>query len=129
MSLRGEPWCRSKFLRVWRLILASSSEKPIHQVRGWDALSSTRWQTDAALPPNFRRRVRSPEFYPPAARIALNVPLFEGPSPTRGENSTSPVIEPSVPNFPLNTNVPASRPTLPIRNSTAPENVTEFPSP
>src|SRR4029077_6585937 len=34
-----------------------------------------------------------------------------------------------VSNFPLNANVPASRPTLPIINSTAPENVTEFPSP
>src|ERR1700682_2022130 len=70
-----------------------------------------------------------PEFHPPPARIALNVPLFEGPSPTRGENVTSPVIDPSVSNFPLNTNVPASRPTLPSRNSTGPENVTEFPSP
>src|SRR5437016_2077342 len=77
----------------------------------------------------FRRRLGSPEFHPPAARIALNVPLFEGPSPTRGENSTSPVIKLSVSNFPLNTNVPASRPTLPSMNSTGPEKVTEFPSP
>src|SRR5438309_3108857 len=109
MSLTGEPQCRSKFLRLWRLILASSSEKPIHlwqverfvlnallnvdaalspkfdieqrfagnaqkilrlwrlilasssekpihlslSVRRWNALSSTRWQTDAASPPNF----------------------------------------------------------------------------
>ena len=67
------------------------------------------------------------KFYPPAARIALNVPLFEGLSPTRGENSTSPVIRSDVSNFPLNTNVPASRPTLPSMNSTGPENVTEFP--
>src|SRR6266403_5275427 len=67
--------------------------------------------------------------YPPATRIALNVPLFEGPSPTRGENSTSPVIKLSDSNFPLHTNVPASRPTLPSGNSTAPESVTEFPSP
>ncbi|HEY2800555.1 MAG TPA: hypothetical protein VGI85_08175 [Chthoniobacterales bacterium] len=68
------------------------------------------------------------EFYPPAARIALNVPLF-GLSPTRGENSTWPVIKLGVSNLPLNANVPASRPTLPIGNSTAPENVTAFPSP
>src|SRR5207244_10323656 len=67
------------------------------------------------------------EFHPPAARIALNVPLFEGLSPMSGENSTSPVIKLSVSNFPLNTNVPASRPTLPSINSTRPENVTEFP--
>jgi len=42
------------------IVLTSSSEKPIHQMRGWNALSSTRWQTDAALPPNFpfsRRRI------------------------------------------------------------------------
>jgi hypothetical protein len=45
------------------------------------------------------------EFYPSPARTALNVPLFEGLSPTRGENSTSPVIKLSVSNFPLNTNV------------------------
>jgi len=81
----------------------------------------------------FPRRLGSPEFHPPAARSALNVPLFEGLSeglsPTRGENSTSPVIKLSVSNLPLNTNVPASRPTLPIGNSTAPANVREFPSP
>jgi hypothetical protein len=59
----------------------------------------------------------------------LNVPCFEGPSPTSGENSTSPVIKSGVSNFPLSVKVPASRPTLPIRNSTGPDNVTDFPSP
>ena len=63
------------------------------------------------------------------ARTALNVPCFEGRSPTSGEKSTSPVIKSGVSNFPLHVNVPASRPTLPIRNSTGPENVTEFRSP
>ena len=63
------------------------------------------------------------------SRTALNVPSFDGPSPTSGENSTSPVIKSAVSNFPLHVNVPASRPTLPRRNSTGPENVTEFPSP
>jgi hypothetical protein len=72
--------------------------------------------------------LNAPVFYPLPARTALNVPCFEGRSPRRGENSTSPLIEPSVSNFPLNSNVPGSRPTLPIRNSTGPENVTEFPS-
>jgi hypothetical protein len=62
------------------------------------------------------------------SRTALNVPSFDGPSPTSGENSASPVIKSAVSNFPLHVNVPASRPTLPIRNSTGPENVTEFPS-
>jgi hypothetical protein len=40
-------------LRLWRLVLASSSEKLIHlslSARRWNALSSTRWQTDAASP-------------------------------------------------------------------------------
>src|SRR5215470_15833318 len=60
---------------------------------------------------------------------ALNVPCFDGRSPTSGENSASPVIKSAVSNFPLQVNVPASRPTLPSRNSTGPENVTEFPSP
>ena len=41
----------------------------------------------------------------------------------------SPVIEPSVPNFPFKINVPASRPTLPIGNSTLPENIMEPSSP
>ena len=67
--------------------------------------------------------------YPPLARVALNEPCFEGLSPTSGENSTSPVIRSDVSNFPWNTSVPASRPTLPIRNSTGPENVSKFPSP
>src|SRR5439155_11509926 len=62
-------------------------------------------------------------------RMALNVPCFDGPSPTEGENSTSPVIRSGVSNFPLHINVPASRPTLPRRNSIGPENVTAFPSP
>ena len=68
---------------------------------------------------------------PPVARIALKLPLFDG----RGfgifwvlidakEDLAAPVIEPSVPSFPFNTNVPASRPTLPSGNSTGPENVT-----
>src|SRR5439155_23944656 len=69
-----------------------------------------------------------PSSYPPA-RVASNVPCFEGLSPTRGENSTSPVIKSGVSNFPLNTNVPASRPTLPSINSIGPEKVTKFPSP
>jgi hypothetical protein len=68
-------------------------------------------------------------FYPSPARTALNVPCFEGRSPRREENPTSPLIEPSVSNFPLNSNVPGSRPTFPMRNSTGPEKVTEFPSP
>ena len=62
-------------------------------------------------------------------RIALNVPCLDGRSPTDGENSTSPVIKSAVSNFPLQINVPASRPTLPSRNSTGAEKVTEFPSP
>src|SRR5215475_11398718 len=62
-------------------------------------------------------------------RTALKVPCFDGRSPTDGENSTSPVIESAVSNLPLNAKVPASRPTLPIRNSTRPENVTKLPSP
>ena len=61
-----------------------------------------------------------------SARTALNVPCFEGRSPTSGANSTSPLIESGVSNFPLNINVPASRPTLPSINSTGPVNVTEF---
>ena len=63
------------------------------------------------------------------SRTALNVPCFEGPSPTSGEKSASPVIKSGLSNFPLSVKVPASRPTLPIRNSTGPENVTDFPSP
>jgi len=63
------------------------------------------------------------------ARTALKVPCFDGRSPTSGENSASPVIKSGVSNFPLHANVPASRPTLPRRNSTGPENVTAFPSP
>src|SRR4029453_1889835 len=63
------------------------------------------------------------------SRTALNVPCFESLSPTSGENSSSPVIKSGVSSLPLNVKVPASRPTLPIRNSTGPENVTEFPSP
>jgi len=62
------------------------------------------------------------------ARTALNAPCFEGLSLPSGENSASPVIRSALSNFPLHSNVPASRPTLPIRNSTGPENVTEFPS-
>src|SRR6266496_5086462 len=71
--------------------------------------------------------IRANSWFSPYPRTALNVPCFEGRSPRRGENSASPLIEPSVSNFPLNTNVPGSRPTLPSRNSTGPENVTEFP--
>src|SRR6476469_5204415 len=63
------------------------------------------------------------------SRTALNVPCFDGRSPTDGENSTSPVIKSGVSNFPLHVNVPGSRPTLPSKNSTAPEKVTEFSSP
>src|SRR5207245_1196786 len=122
-----------KILRLRRLVLASSSEKPIYlwlSTRRWNALSSTRWQTDAASPPNFPKAAGFPRgVHPPPARIALNVPCFEGLSPTSGENSTSPVIRSAVSNFPLNTNVPASRPTLPSINSTGPEKVTELPSP
>src|SRR5438874_9073985 len=70
-----------------------------------------------------------PSVNPYCPRTALNVPCFEGLSPTSGANSTSPLIESGVPNFPLNINVPGSRPTLPSGNSTAPENVTEFWSP
>jgi hypothetical protein len=62
------------------------------------------------------------------SRRALNTPCFDGRSPTRGKKSTSPIIKSAVSNLPLQTNVPASRPTLPIRNSTGPENVTEFPT-
>src|SRR5207245_4799025 len=122
-----------KILRLRRLVLASSSEKPIYlwlSTRRWNALSSTRWQTDAASPPNFPKAAGFPRgVHPPPARLALNVPCFEGLSPTSGENSTSPVIRSAVSNFPLNTSVPASRPTLPSINSTGPENVTAFPSP
>ena len=39
------------------------------------------------------------------------------------------MIESGASNFPLNVKVPASRPTLPIKNSTAPENVIAFSSP
>src|SRR5712692_2597087 len=58
-------------------------------------------------------------------RTALNVPCFDGRSPTDGENSTSPEIKSAVSNFPLQVNVPASRPTLPSRNSTGAEKLTE----
>ena len=61
-------------------------------------------------------------------RTALNVPCFVGLSPTSGEKSASPVIKSGVSNFPLHVNVPASRPMLPRRNSSGPENVTEVPS-
>jgi len=63
------------------------------------------------------------------SRTALNVPCFEGPSPTVGEKSASPVIKSGLSNFPLSVKFPASRPTLPSRNSTGPENITELPSP
>jgi hypothetical protein len=63
------------------------------------------------------------------SRTALNVPCFEGPSPTSGEKSTSPVIKSGVSKCPLSVKFPASRPTLPIGNSTGPENVTEPPLP
>src|SRR6266536_4564765 len=72
--------------------------------------------------------IRANSWFSPYPRTALNVPCFEGLSPTSGENSTSPVIRSAVSNFPLKTNVPASRPTLPSINSTGPEKVTEFPS-
>ena len=68
----------------------------------------------------------SPYFF---SRTALNVPCFEGPSPTSGEKSASPVIKSGVSNFPLSVKIPASRPTLPSGNSTGPENVNELPSP
>jgi len=63
------------------------------------------------------------------SRTALNVPCLEGASPASGEKSTSPVIESGPSNFPLSVKVPASRPTLPTRNSTGPEKVIELPSP
>src|SRR5438552_7874822 len=84
-----------------------------------------------AIPKRFpRRRAGSAKFqtYVPL-RTALNVPCFDGRSPTDGENSTSPEIKSAVSNFPLHINIPASRPTLPSRNSTGPEKITEFPSP
>jgi len=102
-------------LRLRRLFLSSSSDKPIH-------LSTSR----KARCEGGSTRCR---FYPPPARAALNVPCFEGLSPTSGENSTSPLIRSAVSNLPLNIKVPASRPTLPSINSTAPEKVTEFASP
>src|SRR5438552_11685667 len=58
-------------------------------------------------------------------RTALKVPCFDGRSPTDGENSTSPEIKSAVSNLPLQVNVPASRPTLPSRNSTPAEKLTE----
>src|SRR5436190_10788443 len=70
-----------------------------------------------------------PAFIYFAPRTPLKVPCFEGRSPTSGENSASPVIESGVSNLPLQVNVPASRPTLPSKNSTAPENVISFSSP
>ena len=63
------------------------------------------------------------------SRTASKVPSFEGRSPTSGEKSASPVIESGVSNFPLHVNFPASRPTLPSKNSTGPEKVIEFWSP
>src|SRR2546430_11045466 len=102
-------------LRLRRLFLSSSSDKPIH-------VSTSR----KARCEGGSTRCR---FYPPPARAALNVPCFEGLSPTSGENSTSPLIRSAVSNLPLNIKVPASRPTLPIMNSTALEKVTEFASP
>ena len=59
------------------------------------------------LSPNFRVFSRAE-----LLRVALNVPCFEGRSPTSGANSTSPLIESGVSNFPLNINVPASRPDI-----------------
>src|SRR5262249_30337813 len=58
-------------------------------------------------------------------RTALNVPCFDGRSPTDGENSTPPEIKSAVSNFPLQASVPASRPTLPSINSTGAEKLTE----
>src|SRR5947208_8501880 len=83
---------------------------------------------------DLRRFAVSARTYPcypryPWLRVALNVACFDGRSPTSGANSTSPVIASGVSKFPLNVNVPGSRPTLPIGNSTVPENVTEFWSP
>jgi hypothetical protein len=81
-----------------------------------------------ARPKRFRpRRAGSAEFskiYVPL-RTALNVPCFDGRSPTDGENSTSPEIKSAFSNFPLQVNVPASRPTFPSINSTGAEKLTE----
>ena len=43
-------------------------------------------------------------------RTALNVPCFDGRSPTSGENSTSPVIKSAVSNFPLQHQCPRVAP-------------------
>src|SRR5581483_2003350 len=59
-------------------------------------------------------------------RVALKTPCLDGLSPTAGEKSTSPVITSDPSNFPRHVKVPASRPTLPMRNSTGAEKVTAF---
>src|SRR5438445_4552051 len=87
-----------------------------------------RWhRSSIALPATAAGSAKFQTYVP--LRTALNVPCLDGRSPTDGENSTSPEIKSAVSNFPLQVNIPASRPTLPSRNSTGPENVTEFPSP
>ena len=47
----------------------------------------------AIINPGNNRSLITDHYSAPPARLALNVPLFEGPSPTRGEKSTSPVIK------------------------------------
>jgi len=77
-------------------------------------------KVDAALPPDCQCAGRSPRI-----SSAPDTDRFERATLRRsvsdeGENSTSPAIKFSVSNFPLNTNVPGSRPKLPIGNSIAP---------
>jgi hypothetical protein len=76
------------------------------------------------LPARAEGRAEFSKTYVPL-RTALKVPCFDGRSPTDGENSTSPEIKSAVSNFPLQVNVPASRPTFPTINSTGAEKLTE----
>ncbi len=68
-------------------------------------------------------------------RVALNVPVLDGTacgsfgSCSGGKRATSPEMEFSASNLPLQIKVPARRPTLPIGNSTGPANVTRCSSP
>src|SRR5207247_10350727 len=96
MSLTGERRCPSKYCAYGDCFdtgFATSAEATACQGRsrstksGVERVVFNALANRCALPTNFRRRVRSPEFHPSAARIAWNVPLFDGVTPPRGEYS------------------------------------------